>query len=456
MRRHTIPNSWYPECWPDGTVMAARFDGQIQVGNAVLPPMPNAGDSLLFPRGTQFGGFALAGQSHHGTGNWQWRDGSWTRVGDSYGVNPVIFDAIGLLHQGAPQFGSQGFRFCDANNRIWTGDETYADPSRRIGEWTQHGEITVGFSGYNIVILVGHQRKLIATGGSFGPNSVRFNRDGRALAIAYHNQATLSSEFVWFDVGEIMSLPKEDVVVVPPPPPPPPPPPVMTPNIFDLVERVANTERGRELLTINTKASCTEFTQRVLALADETWGHVGKTAGEGQGQPVGWADVTVDGHRLTGVSYDCIFHKPTNQQVDIIGAGGANEPDGGGGIGTPVWGPVAQHDNRPHNPWVAKVPLQDAPPPPPPPPPPDDKLANRVTKLEATTAAFYTALDAFSEAQKATEKAVEDLRKAFDSLPPPEIPADVVRESTHEAHITVSWSNLGRVIKGALKRKEKP
>ena len=138
-----------------------------------------------------------------------------------------------------------------------------------------------------------------------------------------------------------------------------------TPDLSPILKQTASA--FPHLLKTNTYESCLEFTQRVLmACGDPNWGHVGKTAGEGQSVPPGYVPRSVsivrkDGQRenimITGVSHDAIFHRPTNQIVDIIGNGAANsEPDMTiHGSAVTQWGVVPQHLNRLNNPWLATI-----------------------------------------------------------------------------------------------------
>jgi hypothetical protein len=130
------------------------------------------------------------------------------------------------------------------------------------------------------------------------------------------------------------------------------------PDVFHVVQAVA-AEYGH-LLETNTYESCGEFIQRVLmALADDPeWGHVAKTAGEGQYSPPGWEPVDIDGHLITGFSHDVIFHRAAYRQVDIIVNASANSdpnPD--------IWGPASigwdvidPKHYRENNPWMPPVP----------------------------------------------------------------------------------------------------
>jgi len=124
-------------------------------------------------------------------------------------------------------------------------------------------------------------------------------------------------------------------------------------------------QRFPRLLQINTYASGVEFVQRALELLGPDWGHVGKTAGEGQGVPTGFTPIEATGsdgarYRITGVSYDAIKHRLTGQVIDIVGAGGARSladrskhQDAG-----VTWIVVPPEDWRPNNPFIPAVKVQ--------------------------------------------------------------------------------------------------
>lgn len=136
----------------------------------------------------------------------------------------------------------------------------------------------------------------------------------------------------------------------------------------------------RSLLNTNTYASTVEFTQHVLQGLGEPWGHVGKTAGEGQAVPRGFATFMAtktefppagfkgaDGnvYQMTGVSHDAIKNRVTGQVVDILGNATANEPcklpaaecwkPGPASI---QWGDIPADHWRVNNPWIPAVPVQ--------------------------------------------------------------------------------------------------
>lgn len=164
-------------------------------------------------------------------------------------------------------------------------------------------------------------------------------------------------------------------------------------SALSLVRDIAN--NNPVLVSVNTGATCHEFTKLVLKelarLGFEGWGHIGKTAGEGQYRPPDWKFphvVGADGrsYRLTGVSHDAIFHLPTNTQVDILG--NANDgPEPFGSAAQPVWNEIAREHYRPNNPWFSfntEVVTPVEPTPTPAPPPVDlSGVLERLARIEA-------------------------------------------------------------------------
>lgn len=135
------------------------------------------------------------------------------------------------------------------------------------------------------------------------------------------------------------------------------------PNLEPIVRQVAL--EHPELLRTNTAATCFRFVQLVLARAnDPRWGHVGKTAGEGQYTPPGFMPRDVKGrdgnlYRITGVSHDAIFYHdgPIELQVDLLG-GGNDGPDPLGTPAIPQWNVIPQQYYRVNNPWLPAIPIE--------------------------------------------------------------------------------------------------
>jgi hypothetical protein len=221
MRPLDVAGGWYVRALPTGQV-AVLVPGKHIETHEGNKPLPFGYDNLLFPDITIVGGFRIAGQSHSGAGNVEFAAGEWHVRAPSYGTNPVAYDRGGRLYHGDPAYGAQGIRYFDENNQPVTADATYADPARRIGEWTQLGDITVGQSAYNLVILYRDQRFVLAEG--VGPQNIHFDRAGDACVVSWYDVSpTVAAHVRWFTASEILGLPVESVATPPPVEPPAPP-----------------------------------------------------------------------------------------------------------------------------------------------------------------------------------------------------------------------------------------
>lgn len=245
--RIVVPNGWYADATPKGEYAVSLLSGGVITDKGtVSAPAPN--DGLLYLRiardGTRF-----AGQSHAGLGSWEWNGTAWRNdTNVAYGVSGLIYNAADVLTFSGPQFGSQGFRYIeDGTGRLVTGDETYADASRRIGEYTTHGDITVGQSGFDCIAIRGSERRVLVSGEC---NFPRFNRDGDHLAIAAAQFHAHQAVLLFFDVSDLNTFPLQPSetpaptpaplpgpvfpVPVPPVPPTPAPAPVAQLTPFEL------------------------------------------------------------------------------------------------------------------------------------------------------------------------------------------------------------------------------
>lgn len=439
-RCEALPGGRYQVLFPGRSFKT--HDGQI--------PLP--GFDVLFARMSVVAGLQLAGQAQSGPlGTWRWHgDTGWTHASpEAPGIWPCIFDRTGALHIAGPAQGSQGYRYVSDTGELVSGDDTL-NAQRRLGvelglrdvwEFTHRHGITIGQGNYGCVVIYQGRRYLLEPGGCF---DILFSATGRELAVAMWKRAENSAVLYWLNEEDILTLPLEPTTTPHPEPQPQPEPqpepnPVSTPNELAVVHAV-NAEFPH-LLQINTIVSCTEFTQRVLARLNGDWGHVAKTAGEGQGVPVGFTPRDVNGHHITGVSYDVIFHQPSNRQVDIIANGTANEPGPWPhGPGTPIWAEIDREHYRPNNPWIPKVPLQSTTPQPDPDPEPEPQPnPGEIDRLRQQMQALSQKLDA--EIARIYGELHDEIQQAVSNLPAPTLPADVVRESTHRIDVGRSFGH---------------
>lgn len=123
------------------------------------------------------------------------------------------------------------------------------------------------------------------------------------------------------------------------------------PELLAIVNQVAAS--SQPLLQANTNAACFEFTARVLARLGPSWGHVGKTRGEGQYTPpnAGFPR-QVGNFTITGVSHDAITDGV--RQFDILGNGN-DGPDPLGSPARPQAGEIPREFHRPNNPFIPAI-----------------------------------------------------------------------------------------------------
>ena len=305
VRRVEIPGGWYGEARVDGkyAVLVRGSHVQTDTGRVELPDHQN----VLFLRTTPTGPFVFGGQDHAGRGNLEYRNGAWRLVGDSYGVNPVIYDWNGVLHQGALAFGSQGFRYATLANQLVTGDATYADSSRRIWEYTTYGDITIGQGEAGCIALRGAERRMLEPGDC---RFVRYTRINDALAVTMVKQPQNKTILLWFNAADLSGFPSESVPTTPPPPVPapdaPPPPPQMA--MPDAVLASLREERQR------CPSPGLECAARVINFAAwvhraEGWKLYPKPGGNNCPQPV------------TGVRISCdiLIWQPKGLWFDVLG-----------------------------------------------------------------------------------------------------------------------------------------
>jgi len=222
-----IPGGCEGEALPDGTYLSLVRGSRLVTsqGDVALPAEEVAAGGLgpLYVR-LSADGLKMAGQSHGlARVTWEHTAGVWTRINQTAcGVNPVIYDAGGVLHISDCSVGTQGWRYVEAiTGRMVTGDETLADPSRVIGEYTTYGEITVGQSGYDCVALANGKRYVLAAGPQpGGALIIRFNRWGSQCAVATWLQSACLTRFLWFDVADLPQFPEQQAPAEPPIPQP--------------------------------------------------------------------------------------------------------------------------------------------------------------------------------------------------------------------------------------------
>jgi len=222
MLRIDITNGLYAEALPNRQYACLVVDadphlmthlGRVDLINRLQP---------LYLRVTHVEGqtFKLAGQSNNSPETLEWIDGiGWTRyLVVACGVSPVIYDNAGDLHISDCSIGSQGWRFCAADGRLWTGDETVAPkPNSYVPEWTDLGDgLTIGQCNLTAGIAVwdGTATRLVDAGDAY---FIRARRSGEDVAIAAVRPSGQPTTLLWTTMAELRACP---VIPVTPPVPP--------------------------------------------------------------------------------------------------------------------------------------------------------------------------------------------------------------------------------------------
>lgn len=218
MFNRQFANSWYSEAYPNGNYVVTSFLQKILTINNIPVPI---GKDLLWTRMSPAG--KVAGQDHDGLFNFEYVNNQLIQRNRSFSVNPLIYKGEQLIEVALGD-SHQGWRYIDDSGALISGDASFADPSRVIGEYTTHGDITVGQSGFNVVALYNNKRHII---NAVGASAIRFNRQGNDLAIAYYNTPSQTAFIHWLNTSELVLLPEHHLgqpPVIPPEKPPIEPP----------------------------------------------------------------------------------------------------------------------------------------------------------------------------------------------------------------------------------------
>lgn len=215
MTRTPYPGGSYVDATPNAwAVLFAGSHIETHLGRLALP----GADYPLYHRITMVGGFHIAGQaaaSPH-TLEYSLLTG-WQSKEAACGVSPVIYDLTGALFisQCGP-VGSQGYRYVDITNRIWTGDETYAS-AFGLYEWSFYGGFCIGQGAAGGVnVWDGTVMRQLEAGDC---RFIRVQGEGDRVAISFRMP---SQAVIWqCTLDELRRLP----VYVPPPDPEPWPEP---------------------------------------------------------------------------------------------------------------------------------------------------------------------------------------------------------------------------------------
>lgn len=372
MLKKVFPGAWYIEALPNGDYAALYPNSHIETSRGIVSlPRTDAEqptENVLYLRcSNMLGNLQLTGQGHGSGWAWLHNQVSWI-IGKpaSHGVSPCIFDNTGALFVATIEQGSQGYRYCNEQNQLITGDATYANPALQLGEYTTLGGINIGQHAYSVEAVT-HERRVIDTG---DVQFIRFNKIGSACAVAYHKPAERVSVAWWFLVEELSQFPLETPVVDPPKPEPPiiiPPlvPPVHPPEVgMKLPDHVYST-----LVSVRAKYPTPLGNQGAAVVNEVAWIH--RAEGYGLESKPGGNSCP---QPKTGEMCGCDILRTANLGWDVLG-----DSEGAGVPNQSESGPA--DPNRfvqPVDPGTVVIPPIE-----PPVEPPSSDLAARVAALEA-------------------------------------------------------------------------
>lgn len=200
MNKIEIPGGWYGEAHPNGAYAVALFEQQALETHK---GRWNIGRDLLYVRTRAIPTFHAAGQDQNGAGNYEVNsDGDIMRVGDSFGVNPVIYDLQGNLIQATASH--QGFRYVGPDNRPRTGDETYRAGS--LYEYTDAGDVRIGQGQESgCIVEIDGKRRVLETGHC---TFIRVQFDSAMFAITIVKLQENKTVIYWLTRPELAALPE--------------------------------------------------------------------------------------------------------------------------------------------------------------------------------------------------------------------------------------------------------
>jgi len=262
----TFPGAWYATAGIGGTyaVLYANDCVQTHLGRVAFPD-GSMTFQPLYLRQSDVAGFSFAGQSW-GTGRVVEWAGGW-QLFDTVtpGTSSVIYDQHGTLcavcNDGAgpeaglslaplSQVGVNGYRYVNDQNRLITGDATYAPSpfAPALNEWTDLSEgadyLVVGQGNQvgGVVFWDGSQHRMLIAGDF---RFIRAVRSGDQIALAFWGVNAPTSCY-WLTRDEVRGLPVVGETPVPPTPIPPTPNPPEVPMI--LTADFVNTHPARVVL----------------------------------------------------------------------------------------------------------------------------------------------------------------------------------------------------------------
>lgn len=214
MKKIEIPGGYYVDARPDGEYACLMKDFQSVLTDS--REIPCSEGVPLYIRVSQSDEFKFVGQDENNDSAIEW-NGRWFHYsGIAFGVSPCIYDNINSLRIAQPMDGTQGFRFVDENNRIWTGDETYYSPILGLSEWSYLG------NGYycgqdpqnDNCLFYDDNKKLHHIIVEDQCRFIRGARENNDISLAMVTLNNRPSIIIWATIDELLKFPTKEKPVV--------------------------------------------------------------------------------------------------------------------------------------------------------------------------------------------------------------------------------------------------
>ena len=212
MTRHDFAGGWYIDALPTGERCVLYPSSRIETHLGVVPLPPSQPFGVLFlaiaPDGRRF-----AGQAHDGLdpAAFEWTGTAWQGYPPPCcGVNPVIYDAAGVLHRSDCSIGSQGWRGLDDDGQLVTGDHSLSvtvAPGVLIHEYSTVDGLIIGQGHEGGLVVWDGTLRLLHPGACY---NVRVHRLRDRVTVAFYSVAAdgLSAHVYDLSIAELHALPE--------------------------------------------------------------------------------------------------------------------------------------------------------------------------------------------------------------------------------------------------------
>jgi hypothetical protein len=260
MKVLTFPGCWYTDAIPQplGAYVSSHFHSGLLSTDKGMNQAPAKPRVLQWVRLSP-GGIWFAGTGQDDDHAWEWQGDKWADAGPFKAPRAVIYDAAGELiverEASWPGPGSQGWRYVDQAGELVPAWVTYASPTKRLWEFTTHGDVVVGQGEGGVHALVADRRVRLdylvtdntgqpAFGQAPQTLAVNFWRWSDNCAISFyvvHSATEFTGVAIWLTRQEFDALPTFEIGTAPSEPLPvpiPDPEPTVPDSLLPTVEQI--------------------------------------------------------------------------------------------------------------------------------------------------------------------------------------------------------------------------